>query len=68
VRTDVQLALTTIHRIKAMIGDLRVNGELHTSGGQYSLQIPPNINKPGTNDALLNVARASAQLTVQHRT
>jgi hypothetical protein len=54
------------HRIKAFIGDLRVNGELHTSGGKYSLKIPPNINKPGTNEALRNLARAGTQLTVQH--
>ena len=69
-KEDVRIAMAGMlgrpHRIKAMIGGLRVNGELHTSGGQYSLQIPPRINKPGTNEALRNVVRAGAQLTVQH--
>jgi hypothetical protein len=69
-REDVRIAMAGTlgrpHRIKATIGDLRVNGELHTSGGQYSLRIPPKINKPGTNEALRNVARAGAALTVQH--
>lgn len=69
-KEDVRIAMVGMlgrpHRIKATIGDLRVNGQLHTSGGQYSLQIPAKINKPGTNDALRNVARAGAQLSVQH--
>jgi hypothetical protein len=69
-KEDVRIAMDGMHgrphRIKAMIGDLRVNGELHTSGGTYSLRIPAKINKPGTDEALRNVAGAGAQLTVQH--
>jgi hypothetical protein len=60
-KEDVRIAMAGMlgrpHRIKATIGSLRVNGELRTSGGSYSLQIPPKINKPGTNEALRNVAR-----------
>ena len=69
-KEDVRIAMAggigRPHRVKATVGDLRVNGELHNSGGKYSLQIPPKINKPGTNEALQNVARAGTQLTVQH--
>src|ERR1700726_3097145 len=36
IKEDVRIAMAGMlgrpHRIKAMIGDLRVNGELHTSG------------------------------------
>jgi hypothetical protein len=70
IKEDVRIAMAggigRPHRVKAAFGDLRVNGELHTSGGTYSLRIPPKINKPGTNEALRNVARAGTQLTVQH--
>lgn len=69
-KEDIRIAMAGMpgrpHRIKAQVGDLRVKGELHTSEGQYSLQIPSKINKPGTNEALRSVARAGAQLTVQH--
>ncbi len=54
------------HRIKATIAGLRLNGELHTSEGKYSLKIPSKINKPGTNEALRNVARVGTPLTVEH--
>jgi hypothetical protein len=69
-KEDVRIAMAgeigRPHRVKATFGDLRVNAELHTSGGTYSLQIPHKINKPDTNEALRNVARAGTQLTVQH--
>lgn len=69
-KEDVQVAMAgkglRPHRIKAMIGELTVQGKLHTSDGRYSLQIPPQINKPGTSEALRSVARAGTPLTVQH--
>jgi HNH endonuclease len=69
-KEDVQIAVSGMtgrpHRIKAMIGGVRVNGELHTSEGKYSLRILPKINKPGTNEALRDVVRAGTQLTVEH--
>lgn len=70
-KEDVQLAMAGTlerpHRIKATIGDMRVNGELLKSEGQYSLQIPPTINKPGTSKALPNVARVGTQLTIEYK-
>jgi hypothetical protein len=70
IKEDVQLALAGTlerpHRVRAMLGDLVVNAELHTSGGKYSLQVPTKINKPGTSDTLQSVARMGAQLTVEH--
>jgi len=70
IKEDVQLALAGTlehpHRVRAMFGDLVVNAELHTSGGNYSLQVPTKINKPGTSDTLQSVARMGAQLTVEH--
>ena len=69
-KEDVRLAMAgdagRPHRIKAMIGEVRINGELHTSGGKHSLQIPPHINKPGTGDFLKTIARAGTQLVVEH--
>jgi hypothetical protein len=69
-KEDVQLAragtLDRPHRVRAMFGDLVVNAELHTSGGEYSLQAPTKINRPGTRDTLQNVARTGTQLTVEH--
>jgi HNH endonuclease len=70
-KEDVRLAMAGTlerpHPIKAMLGELRFNGELHTSGGRYSLQIPAKINKPGTSETLQNVAGPGAQLTVEHK-
>lgn len=54
------------HQIKAMIGGLPVNGELHTSQGTYALKIPRKINKPGTHESLEKLGKVGAQLTVQH--
>jgi hypothetical protein len=54
------------HRIRATIGEVRINGDLHTSGGKYSLQTPPSINKPGTGDLLKTIARTGTQLIVEH--
>jgi HNH endonuclease len=69
-KEDVRIAMAGMdgrpHRIRATIGGQRINGELHVSGGKYSLQIPPIINKPGTSEFLRNVAREGVPLTVQH--
>lgn len=70
IKEEVQLALAGTlqhpHRIKAMFGNLVVNGHLRTLGGKYSLQVPTKINKPGTSELLQNVARIGTQLTVEH--
>jgi hypothetical protein len=52
--------------IKATIGGQRLNGALHTTGGQYSLQIPQKINRPGVDEFLRSTARKGVSLTVQH--
>jgi hypothetical protein len=69
-KEEVRLAMTgrapRPHRIKMMIGGLKVNGQLHESGGAYQLTIPKKLNKPGTSDALRPLARAGASLTVEH--
>ena len=69
-KEDVRAAMAGLaerpHRIKAIFGDLKVNCELHSSGGQYALKVPSKINKPGTTDALQRVARQGARLTVEH--
>lgn len=54
-------------RVRATIGSLRVNAEVHLMQGKYSLVVPPTINKPGTHDALKNLARAGAPVTVEYR-
>lgn len=54
-------------RVKAAIGDLRVNAEVHHSGGRYSLVVPRHVNKPGTADNLKVVARPGIPITVQYR-
>ncbi len=70
VKEDVRLALAGAlkrpHRIKASFGEIRVNGDLLASKDGYSLHIPAKINKPSTSEALVNVARAGAQVTVEH--
>lgn len=69
-KEEVRLAMAGIadhpHRVKATIGALTVNGQLHTKDGTYSLAIPSRINKPGTSEALHRVARAGATLAVEH--
>ena len=67
VRLAMRGRLERPHRIKANIGGLHINGELHTWEGRYSLQIPPKINKPGTSEALNDVAQVGTQLTVEHQ-
>ena len=54
-------------RVKATIGDLRVNAEVHLSGGTYSLVVPRHVNKPGTADNLKAIARPGNQMTVEYR-
>ena len=54
-------------RVKAAIGSLRVNAEVHLSGGSYSLVVPRRVNKPGTADTLKTVARPGSSITVQYR-
>jgi hypothetical protein len=54
-------------RVKATIGDLRVNSEVYFAGGRYSLVVPRHINRPGTLDALKDIARAGTPLTVEYR-
>ena len=53
-------------RVKAAIGDFRVNAEVHLSGGRYSLVVPRRVNKPGTADNLKTV-RPGSSITVQYR-
>lgn len=69
-KEDVLLAMAgkeeRPHRVKASIGRLRVNGELRASGGEYSLQMSPKLNKPGTTEAILKAAQAGTNLTVEH--
>ena len=69
-KEDVRLAMAGAlgrpHRIKAMFGDRRINGELLTSNGRFSLRIPAKINKPGTREQLQDIALPGVELTVQH--
>ena len=55
------------HRIRATIGDIRINGDMYTSDGRYSLRIPHKINNPSTRNALSEITRAGAALTVQYK-
>jgi len=54
-------------RVKAAIGDLCVNAEVHLSGGSYSLVVPRHLNKPGAADKLKAVVRPGSSMTVQYR-
>ena len=54
-------------RVKAAVGDLWVNAEVHLSGGRYSLVVPRHVNKPGTADNLKAVVRPGSSMTVQYR-
>ena|ERR1700733_3645501 len=69
-KEDVRRAMAGLsdrpHRIRAMIGGLPVNGELHTSQGTYALKIPRKINKPRTHESLDKLGKVGTQLTVQH--
>jgi hypothetical protein len=69
-KEDVGLAMAgradRPHRIKATIGGLQINGELHTSSGAYSLQIPKKLNKPGTTEVLQRLGQLGVKLTVEH--
>ena len=55
-KEDVRLAMTgrpdRPHRIKATIGGITVNGQLHAKDGSYSLTIPKHLNRPGTSEEL----------------
>ncbi|HWE51241.1 MAG TPA: HNH endonuclease [Bryobacteraceae bacterium] len=69
-KEDVALAMAgradRPHRIKVMIGDLQVNGQLHAANGTYSLQIPKKLNKPGTSERLQQLGQVGTKLTVEH--
>lgn len=69
-KEDVELAMAGVanrpHRVRAMIGDLKLQAELHTSNGQYQLRIPAHLNKPGTGEVLKKVATAGTRLTLQN--
>lgn len=54
-------------RVRAAIGDLRVNAEVHLSGGRYSLVVPRHVNKPGTADKLKTIAQPGRSMTVEYR-
>jgi hypothetical protein len=69
-KEDVRLAMTggpdRPHRIKATIGGITVNGQLHAKDGSYSLTIPKHLNRPGTSEELQRLGRAGTSLTVEH--
>jgi hypothetical protein len=46
------------HRIKATIGGITVNGQLHAKDGSYSPTIPKHLNRPGTSEELQRLGRA----------
>ena len=54
------------HRVKAAIGGITLNGQLHTKDGSYSLTVPKHLNKPGTNEVLQQLAREGTSLTLEH--
>jgi|SRR5579864_1345671 len=54
-------------RVKAAIGDLRVNAEVHLSGGRYSLIVPRHINKPGTADNLKAFVQPGSSMTIEYQ-
>ena len=69
-KEDVRLAMTggpdRPHRIKATIGGITVNGQLHAKDGSYSLTIPKHLNRPGTREELQRLGRAGTSLTAEH--
>src|SRR3984957_18561906 len=70
MKEEVRLAMkggpVRPHRIKATIGGITVNGQLHAKDGSYSLTIPKHLNRPGTSEILQRLGRAGASLTVEH--
>jgi len=54
-------------RVRAAVGDLRVNAEVHLANGRYSLVVPRHVNKPGTTDNLKAVVRQGRSITVEYR-
>lgn len=54
-------------RVKAAVGNLSINAEVHLSSGRHSLVIPGHVNKPGTTDKLKVVVRPGSSVTVQYR-
>jgi HNH endonuclease len=71
VKELVRSAIAGTHehreRVKAAIGDLCVNAEVHLSGGRYSLVVPHHVNKPSTAENVKAVARPGTSITVQYR-
>ncbi len=69
-KEDVRLAMAgraaRPHRVRATIGEITVNGQLHTKDGSYSLTIPKEVNKPGTSKVVQQLARVGASVTVEH--
>jgi len=69
-KEDVRLAMkggpVRPHRIKATIGGITVNGQLHAKDGSYSLTIPRHLNRPGTSEELQRLGRAGISLTGEH--
>lgn len=69
-KEDVRLAIAggagRTHRIKATIGGITLNGQLHTKDGSYSLTIPKHLNKPGASEELQWLGRAGASITVEY--
>ena len=70
MREEVRLAMagraSRPHRVRATIGEITVNGQLHAKDGSYSLTIPKELNKPGTSEVLQRLGRAGASVTVEH--
>jgi len=70
MKEEVRLAMAgraaRPHRVKATIGEITVNGRLHTKDGSYSITIPKGLNKPGTSNVVQRVARVGASMTVEH--
>jgi hypothetical protein len=56
------------HRVRATIGEIRVNGQLHAKDGSYSLTIPKELNKPGTSEVLQRLGRSPLHGLIQGRT
>jgi L-fucose isomerase-like protein len=61
MKEEVRLAMAgraaRPHRVKATIGEITVNGQLHTKDGSYSIIVPKGLNKPGTSNVVQRLAR-----------
>jgi hypothetical protein len=70
IKEDVQLAMSGAlerpSRVKATLGNVRINAELHPSADQYSLVVPRKINKPATSEALQDIAQRGTQVTIEY--